>query len=141
MCIRDRGSAQANVKNADGKIVTIGQNGKYGKLVGVYDLDLETGKVEYRHIKVTSAYDEAAKQDVYKRQHLAFASVVHERRVEVGEATRHIFVHHLGGKLVVNRLLVVGVEKGKTHHSQAEFSHFADYFLRKNLMNAQPPIT
>ena len=56
------GSAQANVKNADGKIVTIGQNGKYGKLVGVYDLDLETGKVEYRHIKVTSAYDEAAKQ-------------------------------------------------------------------------------
>ncbi|MCI6078498.1 MAG: metallophosphoesterase, partial [Bacteroidales bacterium] len=60
--IIEPGSAQANVKNADGKIVTIGQNGKYGKLVGVYDLDLETGKVEYRHIKVTSAYDEAAKQ-------------------------------------------------------------------------------
>lgn len=60
--IIEPGSAQANVKNANGKIVTIGQNGKYGKLVGVYDLDLETGKVEYRHIKVTSAYDEAAKQ-------------------------------------------------------------------------------
>ena len=78
-------------------------------------------------------------------KHLAFASVVHERRVEVGEATRHIFVHHLGGKLVVNRLLVVGVEKGKTHHSQAEFSHAFSYsfsyFLRTNLMNAQPPIT
>ncbi|MDO4510272.1 MAG: bifunctional UDP-sugar hydrolase/5'-nucleotidase [Bacteroidales bacterium] len=56
------GSAQANVKNADGKIVTIGQNGKYGKLVGVYDLDLETGKVEYKHIKVNATYDEAAKQ-------------------------------------------------------------------------------
>lgn len=56
------GSAQANVKNADGKIVPIGQNGKYGKLVGVYDLDLETGKVEYKHIKVNSAYDEAAKK-------------------------------------------------------------------------------
>lgn len=56
------GSPQANVKNADGKIVPIGQNGKYGKLVGVYDLDLETGKVEYKHIKVNSAYDEGAKK-------------------------------------------------------------------------------
>ena len=35
-------------------------------------------------------------------KHLAFASVVHERRVEVSETTRHIFVHHLGGKLVVD---------------------------------------
>ncbi len=56
------GSPQANVKNADGKMVPIGQNGKYGKLVGVYDLDLETGKVEYRHIKVNADYDDAAKK-------------------------------------------------------------------------------
>lgn len=56
------GSAQAEVKNADGKVVVIGQNGKYGKLVGVYDLDLETGKVEYRHIKVNASYDEPAKR-------------------------------------------------------------------------------
>lgn len=55
-------SPQSEVKNADGKVVVIGQNGKYGKLVGVYDLDLETGKVEYRHIKVNASYDEAAKR-------------------------------------------------------------------------------
>ena len=56
------GSAQSLVKNADGKPVVIGQCGKYGKLVGVYDLNLETGEVEYRHIKVNADYDEAAKQ-------------------------------------------------------------------------------
>lgn len=56
------GSAQSIVKNADGKPVVIGQCGKYGKLVGVYDLNLETGEVEYSHIKVNEAYDEAAKQ-------------------------------------------------------------------------------
>lgn len=54
------GSVYSRVRNADGKIVTIGQNGKSGKLVGVYDLDLETGAVDYKHIVVDASWDEAA---------------------------------------------------------------------------------
>lgn len=54
------GSMYSQVRNADGKIVTIGQNGKSGKLVGVYDLDLETGAVDYKHIVVDASWDEAA---------------------------------------------------------------------------------
>lgn len=55
------GSAYSLVKNADGKVVTIGQNGKSGKIVGKYDLDLETGKVVYSHIPVDETWDNAAK--------------------------------------------------------------------------------
>jgi len=54
------GSKQSLVHNADGKIVVIGQNGKSGKLVGKYDLDLETGKVTYSHITVDNTWDRAA---------------------------------------------------------------------------------
>lgn len=54
------GSKQSLVANADGKIVTIGQNGKSGKLVGRYDLDLETGKVAYSHITVDNTWDKAS---------------------------------------------------------------------------------
>ena len=56
------GTPEATIMNADGKPITVGQNGKWGKIVSTYDLDLETGKVEYKHIKVNSAYDEAAKK-------------------------------------------------------------------------------
>lgn len=55
------GSEMATVKNADGRFIPIGQNGKSGKYVATYDLDLETGKVEYKHIKVDATWDEAAK--------------------------------------------------------------------------------
>lgn len=55
------GTEMATVKNADGKLIPVGQNGKSGKLVATYDLDLETGKVVYKHYIVDSAWDEAAK--------------------------------------------------------------------------------
>lgn len=55
------GSGCSLVKNADGKIVIIGQNGKSGKLVATYDLDLESSTVDYRHINVDASWDEAAK--------------------------------------------------------------------------------
>lgn len=54
------GSKQSLVPNADGKIVVIGQNGRSGKLVGKYDLDLESGKVTYSHIAVDNTWDRAA---------------------------------------------------------------------------------
>lgn len=54
------GSGMDRVANADGKLVTIGQNGKSGKLVATYDLDLETGEIVYQHITVDSKWDEAA---------------------------------------------------------------------------------
>lgn len=58
------GSTKSIVKNADGKPITIGQNGKFGKIVATYDIDLETGNVEYKHIPVDSSWDEAAKKYV-----------------------------------------------------------------------------
>ncbi len=64
-------SPRSLVKNADGKIVTIGQNGKSGKLVGVYELDLETGEVVYRHIPVDASWDEATKAYPAMRQWLS----------------------------------------------------------------------
>ena len=54
------GSKMANVANADGKMIPVGQNGKSGKLVATYDLDLETGKIVYSHIPVDNTWDEAA---------------------------------------------------------------------------------
>ena len=55
------GSKEATVLNADGRPITIGQNGKSGKIVASYDLDLETGQVVYKQYDVDSSWDEAAK--------------------------------------------------------------------------------
>lgn len=54
------GSGEDRVANADGKLIPIGQNGKSGKLVATYDLDLETGDIVYSHIPVDETWDEAA---------------------------------------------------------------------------------
>ena len=54
------GSEWSRIANADGKLIPIGQNGKSGKLVATYDLDLETGDIVYDHISVDEAWDEAA---------------------------------------------------------------------------------
>ena len=54
------GSGMDRISNADGKLIPIGQNGKSGKLVATYDLDLETGDIVYRHISVDNSWDEAA---------------------------------------------------------------------------------
>ncbi len=54
------GSDWSRVRNADGKMIPIGQNGKSGKLVATYDLDLETGNIVYNHIPVDASWDEAA---------------------------------------------------------------------------------
>ena len=54
------GSDWGRIANADGKLIPIGQNGKSGKLVATYDLDLETGNIVYDHITVDEAWDEAA---------------------------------------------------------------------------------
>lgn len=56
------GTAYCQIGNADGKPITVGQNGKSGKIVAVYDLDLETGAVDYRHIAVDASWDEAARR-------------------------------------------------------------------------------
>ena len=54
------GSGTDRIPNADGKLIPIGQNGKSGKLVATYDLDLETGDIVYNHIPVDASWDEAA---------------------------------------------------------------------------------
>ncbi len=54
------GSGMDRIANADGKMIPIGQNGKSGKLVATYDLDLETGDIVYNQIPVDEAWDEAA---------------------------------------------------------------------------------
>ena len=54
------GSGEDRIPNADGKLIPIGQNGKSGKLVATYDLDLETGEIVYNHIPVDASWDEAA---------------------------------------------------------------------------------
>lgn len=51
------GSPQSMVRNADGKTVVIGQNGKSGKYVGKYDLDLESGKVSYELVAIDKSLD------------------------------------------------------------------------------------
>jgi len=55
------GSGMEYIRNADGKPILVGQNGKSGKIVATYDLDLETGEVRYDHISVDASWDEAAK--------------------------------------------------------------------------------
>ena len=54
------GSGKDRIANADGKLIPIGQNGKSGKLVATYDLDLETGDIIYKHITVDADWDAAA---------------------------------------------------------------------------------
>ena len=54
------GSGMDRIANADGKMIPIGQNGKSGKLVATYDLDLETGNIVYSHIPVDDTWDQAA---------------------------------------------------------------------------------
>ncbi|MBQ3731410.1 MAG: bifunctional metallophosphatase/5'-nucleotidase [Muribaculaceae bacterium] len=54
------GGGMDRIANADGKMIPIGQNGKSGKLVATYDLDLETGDIIYNHIVVDDRWDEAA---------------------------------------------------------------------------------
>lgn len=54
------GSGMDRIANADGKLIPIGQNGKSGKLVATYDLDLESGNIVYRHIPVDASWDSAA---------------------------------------------------------------------------------
>ncbi|MBP3738957.1 MAG: bifunctional metallophosphatase/5'-nucleotidase [Muribaculaceae bacterium] len=55
------GTEYATVANADGRPIVVGQNGKSGKFVATYDLDLETGKVVYNQIPVNDKWDEAAR--------------------------------------------------------------------------------
>lgn len=55
------GTEFATVANADGRMIPIGQNGKSGKFVTTYDLDLETGNVVQKLIAVNADWDEAAK--------------------------------------------------------------------------------
>ena len=54
------GSGMDRVANADGKMIPIGQNGKSGKMVATYDLDLDNGNVVYNHIPVDATWDQAA---------------------------------------------------------------------------------
>ena len=54
------GSGMDRIANADGKMIPIGQNGKSGKLVATYDLDLESGEVVYNQIDVDASWDAAA---------------------------------------------------------------------------------
>ncbi len=53
----------SDVLNADGKVVVIGQNGKSGKIVGRYDVDLDTKEVKYSHISIDKSLDAAAAQE------------------------------------------------------------------------------
>ena len=54
------GDASTQVRNADGKIVTIGQNGKKGKYISVYDIDLDDFSVKYDQIELDASYDAKA---------------------------------------------------------------------------------
>lgn len=56
------GSEMSLVPNADGRYIVCGQNGKSAKLVGVYDLNLDNGEVNYRHIEVTKDWDDVAEK-------------------------------------------------------------------------------
>lgn len=54
------GDPRTKVKNADGKIVTIGQNGKSGKYIGTYDINLDDFSVEYGQVKLDKRFDAMA---------------------------------------------------------------------------------
>lgn len=51
------GTAKSLVANAGGKKVVIGQNGKSGKYVGKYDIDLESGNVSYELVPIDKSLD------------------------------------------------------------------------------------
>ena len=54
------GTDMAKIKNADGRMIPIGQNGKHGKYVATYDIDAETGEIVHSLIKVDSSWDDDA---------------------------------------------------------------------------------
>lgn len=54
------GGGMDRIANADGKMIPIGQNGKSGKLVATYDLNLDNGNIVYSHIPVDARWDEEA---------------------------------------------------------------------------------
>lgn len=54
------GDPRTQVRNADGKIVTIGQNGKAGKYIATYDIDLDDFSVKYGQIKLDKSLDAKA---------------------------------------------------------------------------------
>ena len=54
------GDPRTQVKNADGKIITIGQNGKTGKYIGTYDIDLDNWSVKYGQVKLDKSFDAKA---------------------------------------------------------------------------------
>ncbi len=54
------GDPRTQVRNADGKIVTIGQNGKKGKYIGTYDIDLDDFSVTYSLVELNSSLDAQA---------------------------------------------------------------------------------
>lgn len=58
------GSEYAVIPNADGKPIVVGQNGKSGKLVSVYNINLDNGQVNYEHVAVNSDWDEPARKYV-----------------------------------------------------------------------------
>ena len=54
------GDPRTQVKNADGKIITIGQNGKWGKYRATYDIDLDNFTVKYGQVKLDQSLDAKA---------------------------------------------------------------------------------
>ena len=54
------GDPRTKVRNADGKIITIGQNGKTGKYIGTYDIDLDDFSVKYGLVKLDKSFDAKA---------------------------------------------------------------------------------
>jgi 5'-nucleotidase len=54
------GDPRTQVKNADGKIITIGQNGKAGKYIATYDIDLDDFSVKYGQVKLDKSLDAKA---------------------------------------------------------------------------------
>ena len=51
------GDPRTQVKNADGKIITIGQNGKWGKYISTFDIDLDDLSVKYELVKLDKSFD------------------------------------------------------------------------------------
>ena len=54
------GDPRTQVRDADGKIITIGQNGKKGKYLGVYDIDLDNFTVTYDQVELNASLDNKA---------------------------------------------------------------------------------
>lgn len=61
------GDSRTQVKNADGKIITIGQNGKSGKYIATYDIDLDNFTVNYGQIKLDKTLDAKAHYPAMER--------------------------------------------------------------------------